>query len=806
MTLQHIKHICQLFVLFLMVPNFSVFAQKASTDSHIIGNVQSNGEHVPFINITIDGTTIGTTTDLTGHYQLLNIAPGTHVVRASGIGYKASTRIVEIQLGQTSELKFILDEDVLRVEEVIVSASRNQSNRSESSVIITALSPKLFAETQSINLAEGLSFSPGLRTECNCTNCGFTQLRMNGMEGPYSQILMNSRPVFSGLAGVYGLELIPANMVERLEVIRGGGSALFGGSAIAGTVNIITKEPQRNTFSIDGRTSMIGVGEQGMGKPAMDSQVSLNASVVSGNNKSGGYVYGLMRNKDAYDENNDGFTESVVLENSTFGFSLYHKPGDRNKLSLDGYRLNEFRRGGNLLHKLPHETDVTEMVDHLVSGVNLAYDQFLRKHDKLTVFAAGQGVKRDSYYGANYDPNAYGFTKDLSTSIGAQYVLYGNSVFFADGTTVFGIDNNNNQILDTKLGANGNENTIITNQMVNTFGSFVQHDLKMEHLNFGMGLRLDRYNISDLEHNIGDYQNVVLAPRINLLYKPVSNCRFRIGYAKGYRAPQVFNEDLHIEMVNARRVEHLNDENLIQETSHAFTASLNANYFLGSSINELLIEGFYTQLNNPFADEYYPLDEAGSWAYKRVNAIEGAMVKGINFELNSGLSKQVDLQIGFTLQKSEFETPRPWGEDHEKVTKSFVRSPNSYGYALLNWQLSKKFQSNISLNYTGPMWVPHFGLDPETTDPLERQALLNGDVIAGERLEKSEVFLIVDWLFSYEINLDNETEIQFYTGVKNLFNQSQKAHDRGIFRDAGYIYGPCQPRTINIGIKFGNIF
>jgi outer membrane receptor for ferrienterochelin and colicins len=90
-----------------------------------------------------------------------------------------------------------------------------------------------------VTLSEGLSFSPGLRIENDCQNCGFSQVRMNGMEGPYSQILINSHPIFSGLAGVYGLELIPTNMIERIEVVRGGGSALYGSNAIAGTINII---------------------------------------------------------------------------------------------------------------------------------------------------------------------------------------------------------------------------------------------------------------------------------------------------------------------------------------------------------------------------------------------------------------------------------------------------------------------------------------------------------------------------------------------------------------------------------------
>ncbi len=92
-----------------------------------------------------------------------------------------------------------------------------------------------------LRFADGLNFQPGVRVENNCQNCGFQQVRINGLEGPYTQILVDSRPIFSAQTGVYGLEQIPANMIERVEIMRGGGSALFGSSAIAGTINIITK-------------------------------------------------------------------------------------------------------------------------------------------------------------------------------------------------------------------------------------------------------------------------------------------------------------------------------------------------------------------------------------------------------------------------------------------------------------------------------------------------------------------------------------------------------------------------------------
>jgi outer membrane receptor for ferrienterochelin and colicins len=126
---------------------------------------------------------------------------------------------------------------------VVVSGTRYEQDRVNNPVVVNVLDDKLLNATQSIAISEGLNFQPGVRVETNCQNCGFTQVRLNGLEGAYSQILINSRPIFSALNSVYGLDQIPANIVEQVEVVRSGGSALYGSNAIGGTINIITKEP-----------------------------------------------------------------------------------------------------------------------------------------------------------------------------------------------------------------------------------------------------------------------------------------------------------------------------------------------------------------------------------------------------------------------------------------------------------------------------------------------------------------------------------------------------------------------------------
>ena len=804
------KHIA--LIILLLISQFG-FSQTPNSDAVVFGHVVSEGEHIPFINVTVVGTTIGTVTDATGHYQLVNLPEGELEINVSGLGFKSISKKIHSETNKTIELNFDIEKDVLHIESVVVTADRSQTNRLEAPVVVTTISPQFMNMTQSVNIAEGLSFTPGLRTETDCQNCGFTQLRMNGMEGPYTQILVNSRPVFSGLAGVYGLELIPTNMVERMEIVRGGGSALFGGNAIAGTVNVITKEPLHNTFSLDSRLGIIGIGGNDGSDASIDKQLNLNASIVSDDRKTGGYIYSVLRNRDSHDINADDFSELVAMENTTFGFSVFHKPGKKSKIKLDGYRIDDYRRGGNKFDYLPHEADIAEQLEHLISGMNLSYDLFTNgKYDKLSVYASSQHVSRKSYYGAQQDPDAYGDTENLTSSVGANYSLHSDHFLFAPSFTVAGFDNTNDDLHDVKLGANGASNTTLTKQTVNTLGAFIQHDWKSEKVNLSVGLRYDNYWITDHENDEDDrLSNGVLIPRTSLLFKLTPDLRFRLGYAQGYRAPQVFSEDLHIELVSATRVQTFNSPDLKQETSDSFTASFNTTLDIGKTYNDFLIEGFYTKLNDPFANEFYPLDDSGNFAYMRVNSEDGAYVSGVNLEWKSFITGKIESQFGFTFQKSRYESDQAWGEGDASVSKDFMRTPDRYGYATFIYKPNHYFNATLSFNYTGAMYVPHFGLDPaDFEDPLEKQmvsdAIDRGDIIKGEALGKSDDFLVTDLLVSYHAHLTRETKIQFYVGIKNIFNQIQDDYDKGVFRDAGYIYGPLQPRTINLGIKLGNLF
>jgi outer membrane receptor for ferrienterochelin and colicins len=784
------------FLFFLLLGNIQIKASSPEglamkTNANIVGHVTADGKHLPFVNITVKGTTIGTVTDETGHFRLIHIPEGNHVLAASYLGYKSAELEVTTKAGITRELNISLEPDALGLNEVVVTGDRNERKRSESMVVVNTLSAALFNTTNSINFADALNFAPGLRVENNCQNCGFNQVRMNGMEGTYSQILINSRPIFSGLAGVYGLDLIPANMIERIEVVRGGGSALYGSNAIAGTVNVILKDPLVNSYEIGFNSSGTGVGTQNSGEITPDNSFNFNASMVTADHRTGLSAFGFHRVRDPFDANNDAFSEITQLNNTTLGTRFFHRFGTRNKLSVDLFNIKEKRRGGNDFHKLPHMADITESADHDIMTLALNFDQYFRDYDLLKIYASGQKINRDTYYGASQSLEDYGNTDNLTFNAGFQY-----RALFGESTLTSGFEFTGENLVDTKLGfqdfeagmANGEliftDNLIVADQQSFTAGLFSQYDFGWNDFRFSLGARLDNYRVVDKEKNFDPKTGLMLSPRVSSMYNFSPELQARLSYAQGYRAPQIFDEDLHIETSGARQVIHINSPDLTAETSHSYMASADFNHLIGNTFFSVLAEGFYTLLKNPFVLEFGEPDENGRVEYIRGNADENAVIQGVNTEINIVPGRNLNINLGITFQQSQYEEEQEFGE------KRFFRSPNSYGFAAADWNVNNQWGLSLNGNYTGRMLVPYFG--PELENPEEGI------------LRQTNAFFDIGARLRYNISLQN-SKIQVFAGVKNILNSYQNDFDTGIERDAGYLYGPSLPRTIYFGIRAGNL-
>ncbi len=388
-------------------------------------------------------------------------------------------------------------------------------------VVVNVLNQKTFERVNSTDMAKALNFQSGLRVENNCQNCGFPQVRINGLEGPYSQILINSRPIISALSGVYGLEQIPVNMVERVEVVRGGGSALFGANAVGGTINIITKDPIDNSYQVSTNLSNLN------GK-SWEQYMGANASLVGKDNVYGLALYQSYRNRNPYDHNGDGFSEIGKLNMNTFGLRGYYRPTQNSKLGVEYHTTSEFRRGGNKFSQEPFETDITEQAKHVINSGGVNYDLFLKdyKH-KLSLFASAQHVDRNSYYGAQQDPNAYGKTKDLTWVAGGTWPSNLARVLFSPAKFTAGAEYQQDDLHDVMTGYGRD-----LKQDVWIGSVFAQNEWEMEKFSLLAGVRMDKHNLID---------NAIFSPRVNLLYKPLDKLQARATWSTGFRAPEAID-------------------------------------------------------------------------------------------------------------------------------------------------------------------------------------------------------------------------------------------------------------------------
>lgn len=760
----------------------NVAGETKGTDSNIFGHVvdAKTGEHIPWVVISLKGTTIGTTTDATGHYTLKDLPEGKFMVEARYVGYETQTHEVVLKKKKTLELDFEITPSSLSLDEVVVSANRNETNRKLAPTLVSILDITTFDRTNSATISDGLNFQPGLRVENNCQNCGFTQVRMNGLAGAYSQILIDSRPVFSSLAGVYGLEQIPATMIDRVEVVRGGGSALFGASAIAGTINIITKEPLRNSAQLSHNITSIGGGGD-----TFENNTNFNVSIVSDNQKMGVMAFGQKRNRSAYDHDGDGFSEMPHLDNRTLGFRSFLRTGTYSKITLEYHNMHEFRRGGDRINEQPFNAYIAEQIESKIDGGSVKFDLFSPdSRQRFSVYTAAQLTDRDSYYGGGtpledlinanapkedilHRLNSFGNTKDITLTMGAQYSYEFNRLLFMPSSLTGGAEYTYNKLEDES----GYRPTPI-DQEISVVGAYVQNEWKNDMWGFLIGGRLDKHKL---------LSNPIFSPRANIRYNPTKDVNIRLSYGQGFRAPQLFDEDLHVAISGGEVITQERDPNLKEEKSHSLSGSVDYYVYLPGVQLNFLAEGFFTKLNNPFTTISQERED-GTTVKTIVNA-SGAKVYGMTFEARAAVKTLLQVQLGATVQRSRYDVAQKWTEEdgaNVEATKRMMRTPDVYGYLVTTLTPTKRLSVSLSGTYTGKMLVPH-----------EREL----------RTHESSTFVDTNCKVAYNIPIYKSLNLEVNAGVQNMFNAYQNDFDKGADRASTYIYGPSSPRSYFAGLK-----
>jgi outer membrane receptor for ferrienterochelin and colicins len=606
--------------------------------------------------------------------------------------------------------------------------------------------------------------------------------------------LVNSRPVFSALNGVYGLEQIPVNIIDRVEVVRSGGSALFGSNAIAGTINIITKEPVNDSWEI---STNFGITDG----TALDRNINLNTSLVSEDLRSGITVYGIFRDREAYDANDDGFSEIPKLNNNSLGVKAFLRPNDNSRIGVDFTGIREYRRGGDRIDIAPQFTDISEELDHNTVFTGIDYELFdnVRKNSG-TAYVTLQHTDRDSYYGglgggrsvtdsiaAN---NAFGKTTDIALVAGTKYT----HIFKRDVITI-GLEYQLNNTDDAIPGYNR-----VIDQKVNNLGLYTQYEWKPTNkFTTLLGARLDHVNVDGFYAiqdivRLSNVSEIVLNPRLTILYNINEELQFRGGYARGFRAPQAFNEDLHISSVSGEQRFVILSDNLESEFSNAFTASFNYIKDLNKTQINLLAEGFYTTLENPFTIVSTGASLPNGSILEESRNGSGAYVAGANFELSVSPNSDFLFQVGATVQRSIFnekqvlfETDGSIPGEKDVILDEFVRAPRVYGFLNANWTASEALKFDFTGSYTGRMIAPKVVSDSGFINLID-----------------TESFLDITTKITYNFDLIENVNIELNGGVQNLLNSYQNNFDSGPLRDSDFIYGPNRPRTFFFGLEFGN--
>lgn len=749
------------YILFILI-----YATSFSQNTEIKGIVSHKNQPEAFVNVFIKDSNKGTVTNENGAYSL-KIPKGDYILVIQALGFKTIQKNITVA-NKALTFNFSLQEDVLGLNQVVVSATKTELNRREAPVLVTVTNAASLKRVQAATLFEGLNFQPGLRTEVNCQNCGFSQIRINGLDGAYSQILVNSRPTFGSLNGIYGLEQIPTNMIKQIEVTRGGGSAIFGSNAIAGTINVITKDPIENQFQVASKIGLID------GKN-IDAVTTFNSTFVSEDLNKGITFFGMYRNREGYDNNDDGFTEMTKLRNLNFGFKSFYKFDFRRKLTVELNNSHEFRRGGDFIDKSPIFANIAEEIKSNVIGGGITFDYFTSNYlQKFSTYGNIQYTRSDNYYGTNQDPKGFGLTKDFVSVAGIQHTAKFKNFISGSMDLTSGVEHRFNRITERR------ENPLVIpiTQNTNTLGIYTQLDWKiLDNLKLLTGARGELFT-----SNLNTESLFIVNPRVSILYNITETISFRTGYSQGFRAPQFFSEDVHSEIITGevRRIRLA--ENLKKELSHSFIGSLEYSHQHENHQLVLTLEGFYTTINNPFVYEARG-NVDGLEIKEKING-DNATVNGFNIEAKYSPNSKFLVQLGGTFQNSYFE--KAYEPEEGIVTNKITRTPNVYGNAIVNYTPNEKWDFNLNGVFTGKMFVPHVeGFISETVLEKTPNMFELG-------LNASRTFAISD-TYQFEIN----------AGVKNIFNAYQDDFDKTVDRDPNYIYGPAQPRTVFIGLKFG---
>lgn len=629
------------------------------------GTVYRGNEPLSFASIYIKEIKKGAQTDENGKYEITNIEAGSYSIVASYMGFQTERKTILIGKENNIQVNFNLKEDANNLDEVVVSGTLKPVSRMETPVPVEVYTPAFLKKNPTSNIFEALQNVNGVRPQLNCSICNTGDIHINGLEGPYTMVTIDGMPIVSSLSTVYGLSGIPNSLIERVEVVKGPASSLYGSEAVGGLINIITKKPMSaplfsaDIFSTSWLENNVDIG--------FKSNIGTKATTLVGIN-----YYNF---NEKVDKNNDNFTDVTLQER----ISLF------NKWSFDRKDNKEFTLAGRFFYE-----------DRW--GGEMQWNKSYRGGDE--VYGESIYTRRFELLGKYQLPTIEDMFLSFSVTDHDQNSVYGNTLYMAQQKIAYAkytwdkqIENHNLMLGSAFRHQYYDDNTTATIEAERTsiYSIFLQDEIKMsEKHTVLLGARYD-YN-----NNHGS----IFTPRIAYKWKISDHDVFRINAGTGFRIVNLFTEE-HAALTGARDV--VITEDLKPEKSY----NINLNYlkkikFEDGSFLGLEASTWYTYFTNQILPDYDT--NPNQIIYSNLNGYAETI----------GLSGNIDYISPFGLKAIVgFTMLQPKNVQNGVSSLPVLTEKYSVNWAI-TYDIPKWF---LSIDYTGnlygPMRLPLLGdLDP----------------------------------------------------------------------------------------------
>lgn len=734
------------------------------------GIVSSNQTPLEFANIHLEGSSLGSATDKNGLFTIENIPVGQYRIIVSSMGYKTRTQMVKVTSDELLYLVFELSEEDAQLNEVVITATMKEASKLESPVSVEVYSAKFFKSNPSASIIDALQNVNGVRPQINCNVCNTGDIHINGLEGPYTMVLIDGMPVVSGLATVYGLSGIPQSLIDRIEIVKGPASTLYGSEAVGGLINIITKKPSDTpllTFDSFGSS---------WGEFNLDiaSKIQINKKIES--------LLGInyFRYQNPIDDNGDNFTD-LTLQDRISVFNKWHiQRKDNRQFSFAGRYVYEDRWGGEMNWSKAFRGG-NEIYGESIytSRWELFGNYQLPLHESILVQFSLNGHNQNSVYGdVPYLADqkiafgqltwnkSYG-KHDILTGLTYRYTYYDDNTPATASSENLDINNPNHTHLP---------------------GLFVQDEIS---------LNLNHKLLAGIRYDYNSIHGSIITPRLNYKWNSKDkNNILRIGVGNGYRVAHVFTED-HAALTGARSVVFLDDlqPEKSWNTNINFVKKLYTDQGTFIQFDATL---FYTHFDNKIIADYD--SDPNKIIYDNLDCY--AVSQGVSVNTNWVFANGLKVLAGVTHMDvySVAQSKRT----RQLFTEQFTVVWNA-SYSLDNLDLKIDYTGNLY----GPMRLPLLS----ETDP---------------RMAYSPWWSIQNLQFTKGF----KRALELYVGVKNLLDwtpvrgnpfiiaRSHDPFDKNVVLDPGgnaipttenpygltfdpsYVYGPNQGIRGFIGIRW----